>query len=133
MALFDGWYKSDETSWGYKYNKNVSAGTTKVNMKTPKGTAWDLSFKTASAAIWFSLGHLVGDGLEMLPYLNTAIPSAVDWATSVDVAGNLDGLCALLGATVGAVKSGISLTDDRRLKSYNLWPVEAHVRDKYSY
>ena len=81
-----------------------------------KNTALSLGLKLMGGTICYYAGMGVGEIMDQLPYVREIIPQTVDYLSNIDIAGNIDGLVALIGAATGIKTSGTELSEERTPK-----------------
>jgi len=62
--------------------------------------------------------------MDHIPVIKEWIPQFLDYASGIDVQGNLDGLFGIFGGIYGAAKSGVHLDDlTLQAKKIALYPI----------
>ncbi|AJF61644.1 TPA: hypothetical protein HA239_03865 [Candidatus Woesearchaeota archaeon] len=91
--------------------------------------AFDIALKAAGAALCYTAGMFAGDLLEQVPYVNQAVPQAVEYVSDIDIASNIGGLTGLIGGLYGLVYSGSKIGDDPdRLESITISSVKLYQK-----
>lgn len=72
-----------------------------------KKASLDIGLRIIGATACYWIGQGMGELADHVSFVNSFVPNTINYFSNIDVMGNLNGVCGLVGMVFGAMRAGV--------------------------